>query len=51
MILGMEAKPMIANPFQFRPDGPRLAWADSDGTVDVTDLDKVRRSDRPIERK
>jgi hypothetical protein len=29
----------------------RLAWADTDGTVDVADLDAVQYSDRPIVRK
>jgi len=43
LTLGAEAMPSIAGQFRFSGDGSGLAWANSDGTIDVADLNIIQR--------
>jgi hypothetical protein len=42
--------PVTPHVFPFSPDGRRLAWGNTDGTVDVAELDDVRQLAESIER-
>jgi WD40 repeat protein len=42
LILGTEVMPAIAGVFRFSPDGHGLAWANSDGTIDVAELNELQ---------
>ena len=47
--LGTEAMTTTASAFQFSPNGRSAAWANSDGTVDVADLDQLEQAVKAIE--
>jgi hypothetical protein len=49
LTLAPEVVPVSRHAFPFSPDGRRLAWGNSDGTVDVAELDQLRHHMQPID--
>ena len=45
LTFGEDIRPYRADRFEFSTDGRFLAWTNSDGTIDVADLDVIRRGD------
>ena len=45
LTFGEDIRPYRADRFEFSTDGKFLAWSNSDGTIDVADLDVIRRGD------
>ena len=49
--LGTEAMTTTASAFQFSPDGRSVAWANSDGTVDIADLAELSSPTKAFEQR
>jgi hypothetical protein len=45
LTFGEDIRPYRADRFEFSTDGRFLAWSNSDGPIDVADLDVIRRGD------
>jgi len=45
LTFGEDIRPYRADRFEFSTDGKFLAWSNSDGTIDMADLDVIRRGD------
>ncbi len=51
LTLGTGALPTIASVFQFSADGRSLAWANTDGTIDLAELADFPYPSKPIEQR